>query len=62
MVTTIRGTTSKPVSSQRLARFFADRPDYEGFLYIGYPIIGTPDGAYAIRCVVDCAMQGRSLI
>jgi len=56
MVTTIRGTTSKPVSSQRLARFFADRPDYEGFLHIGYPIIGTPDGAYAIDAlwIVPC--------
>jgi superfamily I DNA and RNA helicase len=70
MVTTIRGTTTKPVSSQRLTQFFANRPDYDGFLYIGYPIIGTPDGAYAIDAlwitprkglIIFNLLEGRAL-
>ena len=48
MVTTIWGTTNKPVSSQRLAEFFDKHVDDEGYLYVGYPIIATPDGAYPI--------------
>jgi len=48
MTTIIRGTTLKPVASERLAAFFASRSELEGFLYIGYPIIGTVEGAYPI--------------
>ena len=48
MTTIIRGTTLKPVASERLAAFFASRQELEGFLYIGYPIIGTVDGAFPI--------------
>jgi len=58
MVTTIRGTTLKPVSSQRLAQFFSGRPEYEGFFYIGYPIIGTPEGAYAIDALWIAPRKG----
>jgi len=48
MVNIIRGTTKKPVASQKLANFFDNNQNYDGFLYIGYPIIGTPDGPYRI--------------
>jgi hypothetical protein len=48
MTTIIRGTTTKPVASERLAEFFASRPSLGGYLYIGYPIIGTSDGPYPI--------------
>ena len=48
MITTIWGATKKPVSSDRLSDFFQNNPDLEGTLYIGYPIIGTPDGAFPI--------------
>ena len=48
MVQIIRGTTRKPVSSQRLADSFVTHNQYEGFLYIGYPIIGTSEGPYPI--------------
>lgn len=44
----IQGTTNKPVSSQRLADFFATHVKYNGLLYIGYPIIGTSEGPYPI--------------
>ena len=47
-VVVVRGTNSKPVSSQSLAKFFAANGGYQGQLFIGYPIIGTPEGAYPI--------------
>ncbi len=48
MVTAITGTTNKPVSSERIKAFFNKHSEYNGTLYIGYPIIGTTDGAYPI--------------
>src|SRR5262245_21844441 len=52
MVQIIRGTTRKPISSQRLADFFVAHKQYEGFLYIGYPIIGTSEGPYPIDALL----------
>lgn len=51
MITTIRGTTRKPVASQRLADFFAQHEELTGTLYLGYPVIGTPEGAYPIDAI-----------
>lgn len=51
MVTTITGTTNKPISSDRLKSFFSSHDEYSGFLYIGYPIIGTVEGAYPIDAI-----------
>lgn len=48
MINIIQGTNKKPIASQRLADFFANRSDYEGYLYIGYPIIGTAEGPFPI--------------
>ncbi len=44
----VRGGTGKPVSSQKLADYFEARTDIEGYLYLGYPIIGTIEGGYPI--------------
>jgi superfamily I DNA and RNA helicase len=52
MITIVQGTTKKPVSSQRLANFFATHDKYQGFLYVGYPIIGTPEGPYPIDALL----------
>ena len=43
-VSIVRGTTNKPASSQELVQSFADQPDWSGELFIGYPIISTPEG------------------
>lgn len=51
MITIIRGTTRKPVASQRLADFFNTQADFTGTLYLGYPVIGTPEGAYPIDAI-----------
>jgi hypothetical protein len=47
MTNTIWGTTTKPASSERLARRFAQL-DLDGTLYIGYPVIGTPEGPFTV--------------
>ncbi len=48
MVTIITGATQKPMSSEQLKSFFQNHSDLNGYLYIGYPIIGTVNGAYPI--------------
>lgn len=48
MVQIITGTTHKPVSSEQLAEYFAGHEEWEGYLYIGYPIIATAEGPYSI--------------
>ena len=48
MVTIIAGTTNKPTASDLLSAFFKKNADMTGYLYIGYPIIGTVDGPYPI--------------
>jgi superfamily I DNA and RNA helicase len=58
LITTIWGTTKKPVSSDRLASFFGRFPDLEGTLYIGYPIIGTPEGAFPIDAMLISPSKG----
>jgi len=58
MITIIQGTTKKPVSSQRLADFFVSHNKYDGFLYIGYPIIGTSEGPYPIDALLVSREKG----
>lgn len=49
MINIIWGATKKPVASQQLSEFFQKhQSDYDGELYIGYPIIAAPEGAYPI--------------
>ncbi len=62
MVTIIQGTTKKPVSAQRLADFFAHHTEYDGFLYIGYPIIGTAEGPYPIDAILISRSKGLVVI
>lgn len=48
MVTIITGTTNKPMASEQLKNYFQVHTELSGYLYIGYPIIGTVNGAYPI--------------
>lgn len=50
-VSVVRGTNDKPASSDVLARFFIEHTRYQGQLFIGYPIIGTPEGRYPIDAI-----------
>ena len=47
-VSIIQGINDKPASSQALVNFFSENPKYQGHLFIGYPLIGTPEGRYSI--------------
>jgi superfamily I DNA and RNA helicase len=58
MVTIIQGASKKPISAERLASFFAQRNEFDGFLYIGYPIIGTAEGPYPIDALLVSANKG----
>lgn len=45
MVNVIWGSNrEKPESSQALSEFFTDLDDSSGYLYIGYPVVGSPLG------------------
>lgn len=46
MIKAIWGTSKKPEASRRLAELLESHVEWDGFLYIGYPVIGTSDGAF----------------
>lgn len=54
----VRGGTSKPVASKNLADYFEKRVDIEGYLYLGYPIIGAIDGGYQIDALLISKQHG----
>jgi len=61
MINTVWGSTDKPVSSQRLAELLSDGLELEGTLYIGYPIIGTPEGSFPIDALLVSPTKGLIL-
>jgi superfamily I DNA and RNA helicase len=61
MIDTIWGSTDKPVSSSRLAQILGECQALEGILYIGYPIIGTPEGSFPIDALFVSPNRGLVL-
>jgi superfamily I DNA and RNA helicase len=61
MINTVWGSTVKPVSSKQLAETLSSEQDLEGTLYIGYPIIGTPDGSFPIDALLVSPQKGLVL-
>lgn len=61
MIDTVWGSTDKPVSSKRLAEALSAEADLTGTLYIGYPIIGTPDGSFPIDALLVSPSKGLVL-
>ena len=61
MINTVWGSTDKPVSSKRLAELLSTEADLEGTLYIGYPIIGTPEGSFPIDALLVSPTKGLVL-
>jgi hypothetical protein len=61
MINTVWGSTDKPISSKRLAELLSAEENLEGTLYIGYPIIGTPDGSYPIDALFVSPSKGLIL-
>ena len=58
MVEIIKGATQKPMASEELNKIFLKLENEEGFLYIGYPIIGTVEGAYPVDAVFISRKHG----
>jgi superfamily I DNA and RNA helicase len=61
MINTVWGSTDKPISSKRLASVLGDDTELEGTLYIGYPIIGTPEGSFPIDALLVSPTKGLVL-
>ncbi len=61
MINTVWGSTDKPVASKRLAQILSEAKDLEGTLYIGYPIIGTPEGSFPIDALLVSPTKGLVL-
>ncbi|MGP1438829.1 MAG: DEAD/DEAH box helicase [Treponema sp.] len=58
MLNIIMGTTQKPIASKELNKIFKENQNLEGYLYIGYPIIGTVEGAYHIDALFISRKHG----
>lgn len=61
MINTVWGSTDKPVSSKQLATLLVGDESIEGTLYIGYPIIGTPEGSFPIDALLVSPTKGLVL-
>lgn len=62
MVNIIRGAADKYASTKSLVEFFQGRHDIEGTLYLGYPIIGSVDGAINIDAMLISKQHGVVII
>lgn len=54
----ISGSHGKPVVTKELIDFFEGRDNYEGFLYTGYPLIGSIEGAHAVDAMLISKHHG----
>ena len=54
----IRGTSAKPVASRSLADTMATCQNVSGQLFIGYPIVSTPDGPHRIDALLVSPDRG----
>ncbi len=61
MIDIVWGSTDKPVSSKQLAETLSKENSLEGTLYIGYPIIGTPEGPFSIDALLVSPDNGLVL-
>jgi hypothetical protein len=62
MIETVWGSTDKPVASAQLAEILSAQAGLTGTLYIGYPIIGTPEGSFPIDALLASPTKGLVLI
>ena len=51
LMSIVRGTNSKPVSSLALVNFFSSLENKDGELSTGWPIMSSPDGRYPVDAV-----------
>ena len=58
----IKGTTRKPVSSQVLVDVLSNEMHLSGYLFVGYPIIGTVEGPYIFDALLVSKDIGATVI
>jgi superfamily I DNA and RNA helicase len=58
MADIIWGSTTKPVAARQLADGLKAIPELGGTLYVGYPILGTPDGAFPFDALLLSPQYG----
>jgi len=61
MTDVIWGSTPKPASSRKLAERLEASAKMDGTLYLGYPILGTPTGAFPIDATLLSPEHGLVL-
>lgn len=54
----VQGTNSKPAASDELVELMSDQTALSGQLFIGYPIISTPEGRYSLDAILVSADKG----
>lgn len=58
MIETVWGSTNKPASARQLAETLSEMDHLSGTLYIGYPVIGTPEGAFPFDALLLSPEKG----
>lgn len=58
MIEIIKGATQKPKSSQALVDCLSSVENFNGVLYVGYPIFSTPEGRYPIDAILISETKG----
>ncbi|WP_313799059.1 ATP-binding domain-containing protein [Cytobacillus sp.] len=58
MVKVIRGASEKYASVKSLIEYFEERAEIDGILYLGYPIIGSVEGAINIDAMLVSKQHG----
>lgn len=58
MIDIVRGASSKPAASQALDSLMSTQTELSGQLFIGYPIIGTPEGRHPIDALLVTPDKG----
>ncbi len=58
VATTIWGSTTKPASARKLAQLVDGHSEVDGTLYVGYPVLGTPDGAFPFDALLLSPKRG----
>ena len=57
-VEVIHGTTAKPAAADALVRAIQSRDDFQGRLFIGYPILPTPRGRHPVDALLVSDRHG----
>ena len=60
-VEVVRGSSRKPVASAKLDEIISNQSDLSGQLFIGFPIIGTSEGAFTIDALLVSKDKGITI-